>query len=211
MSTDDIHYYEPAQGHGLRHDPFNAIIAPRPIGWISSQDNQGRVNLAPYSFFNAFNYKPPILGFASIRWKDSVRNIEQTGEFVWNLATRPLAEAMNRTAEHVAHEVDEFTLAGLTPAPSRVVRVPRVAECRVTMECKLAQIVQLHGADGRPVETWLVLGEVVGVHIDRTLLKDGVYHTAAAHPILRAGRWGDYAEITPDIMFEMARPDEARI
>ncbi len=207
MIADDIHYYEPARGYGLRHDPFNAIIAPRPIGWISSRDREGRLNLAPYSFFNAFNYRPPIIGFSSIGWKDSVRNIDQTGEFVWNLATRPLAGAMNRTSAHVGHEVDEFALSGLTPAPSRQVKAPRVAESPVPMECRLTQIVQLHGADRRPVETWLVLGEVVGVHIDRALLKEGIYDTAAAHPILRAGRGGDYAEITPDMMFEMARPD----
>lgn len=208
MAADDMHYYEPAQGHGLRHDPFNAIIAPRPIGWISSRDSDGRLNLAPYSFFNAFNYKPPIIGFSSIGWKDSVRNIDQTGEFVWNLATRPLADAMNQSAAHVGHGVDEFALSGLTPAPSRRVAVPRVAESPAAMECKLADLVQLRGADGRRVETWLVLGEVVGVHIDRAMLRDGVYDTAAARPILRAGRWGDYAEITPDSMFEMARPDD---
>ena len=89
---DDIHFYEPSQGHGLPHDPFNAIVGPRPIGWISSQDAQGRLNLAPYSFFNAFNYIPPIIGFCSVGRKDSLNNIEQTGEFVWNLATRPLAD-----------------------------------------------------------------------------------------------------------------------
>ena len=208
MTSDDIHFYQPADGHGLKHDPFNAIIAPRPIGWISSQDSEGRLNLAPYSFFNAFNYKPPIIGFSSIGRKDSVRNIEQTGEFVWNLATRALADAMNRTAQHVPHEVDEFQLAGLTPTPSRQVRVPRVGEALAAMECKLADMVQLRSAAGAAVNTWLILGEVVGVHIHRSLLKDGVYDTAAARPILRAGRWGDYAEIIPEIMFEMPRPDD---
>src|SRR5450830_880225 len=93
--SDDIHFYEPANGHGLPHDPFNAIVGPRPIGWISSHDSEGRLNLAPYSFFNAFNYIPPIIGFSSVGRKDSLNNIEQTGEFVWNLATRPLAEQMN--------------------------------------------------------------------------------------------------------------------
>jgi hypothetical protein len=100
---DDIHYDEPASGHRLPHDPFNAIVGPRPIGWISSHDGQGRLNLAPYSFFNAFNYTPPIIGFASIGFKDTVRNIQQTGEFAWSLATRPLAEAMNASrAAHLA-------------------------------------------------------------------------------------------------------------
>ncbi len=207
MADGEIHSYEPAQGHGLRHDPFNAIIGPRPIGWISSRAPDGRLNLAPYSFFNAFNYKPPLIGFSSIGYKDSVANIERSGEFVWNLATRPLAEAMNRTSAQVPSDVDEFALGGLTPLPSRLVRPPRVAESPVTMECKLAQIVQLHGVDQEPVKSWLMIGEVVAVHIDTRLIRDGVYDTAAAHPILRAGRWGDYAEITPEAMFVMARPD----
>lgn len=110
-----MYYYEPANGHGLPHDPFNAIVGPRPIGWISSQDEQGRLNLAPYSFFNAFNYIPPIIGFSSVGRKDSLNNIEKTGEFAWNLATRPLAEAMNQSCAAVAADVDEFALSGLTP------------------------------------------------------------------------------------------------
>jgi flavin reductase (DIM6/NTAB) family NADH-FMN oxidoreductase RutF len=208
MAEGEIHSYEPAQGHGLRHDPFNAIIGPRPIGWISSHAPDGTLNLAPYSFFNAFNYRPPLIGFASIGYKDSVQNIERSGEFVWNLATRPLADAMNRTSAHVPADVDEFALGGLTPLASRLVRPPRVAESPVTMECKLAQVIQLHGVDQKPVKSWLMIGEVVAVHIDTRLIKDGVYDTAAAHPILRAGRWGDYAEITPDVMFVLARPDD---
>lgn len=207
MSGRDYHFYEPKDGHGLRHDPFNAIIGPRPIGWISSRGNNGHVNLAPYSFFNAFNYKPPIIGFSSTGAKDSVRNVTETGEFVWNLATRDLAQQMNATAAHVPHEVDEFTLAGLTPVPSTLVNVPRVGESRAAMECKVLQVIQLHDKEGNKVPSWLTLGEVVAVHIDRTLIKDGVYQTFEAHPILRAGRMGDYAEISPDIMFEMKRPD----
>ena len=126
MTDKDLHYYEPANGHGLKHDPFNAIIAPRPIGWISSRDTKGNVNLAPYSFFNGFNYIPPIIGFSSTSWKDSVVNIQETGEFVWNLATMDLAKQMNATAAHVAHEVNEFEIAGLTAVPGRLVNVPRV-------------------------------------------------------------------------------------
>ncbi|MGB3271699.1 MAG: flavin reductase family protein [Xanthobacteraceae bacterium] len=202
----DFHFYEPASGHGLRHDPFNAIVGPRPIGWISSRDKNGLVNLAPYSFFNAFNYVPPIIGFCSLGWKDSVSNIAETGEFVWNLATKALAQQMNATSATVPHEVDEFALAGLTPVASRLVNVPRVGEARVAFECRLTQMVQLQGADGAKVEAWLTLGEVVAVHIDRTLIRDGVYQTAEAYPILRAGRMGDYAEIRPDAMFEMKRP-----
>lgn len=201
-----IHFYEPASGHGLRHDPFNAIIGPRPIGWISSCNAQGRVNLAPYSFFNAFNYHPPLIGFSSIGWKDTVRNVQETGEFVWNLATMDIAQQMNATSATVPPEVDEFELAGLTAVPSRLVRPPRVGESRVTFECRLSDIVRLKGADGAAAETWLAIGEVVAVHIDKALIRDGVYQTAEAHPILRAGRMGDYIEVRPDAMFEMRRP-----
>ena len=206
-SPKDLHYYEPAKGHGLRHDPFNAIIAPRPIGWISSRDAEGHVNLAPYSFFNGFCYHPPIIGFASTSWKDSVANIKDTGEFVWNLATMDLAKQMNATAAHVAHDVSEFAVAGLTAVPGTIVAAPRVAESPVSFECKLTQIIQLQGADGAKAQAWLTLGEVVAVHIDKALIKDGVYQTALARPIVRAGRRGDYFEIRPEAMFEMTRPD----
>jgi flavin reductase (DIM6/NTAB) family NADH-FMN oxidoreductase RutF len=202
----DLHSYEPANGHGLKHDPFNAIVGPRPIGWISSRDASGNVNLAPYSFFNAFNYHPPLIGFSSTSWKDTVGNIKETGEFVWNLATMDLAQAMNKTAATVPHEVDEFTIAGLTELPSTLVKPPRVAESPVSFECKLSQIIQLQGADGTKADAWLTIGEVVAVHIDKRLIKDGVYQTALAHPILRAGRRGDYFEVRPDAMFEMERP-----
>jgi len=205
--TKDLHYYEPRNGHGLKHDPFNAIIAPRPIGWISSRSAAGHVNLAPYSFFNGFNYHPPIIGFSSTSWKDSVQNIQETREFVWNLATRELARQMNATAAHVAPEVDEFEIAGLTAVPGKLVNVPRVAESPVAFECKVSDIVRLKGADGKEADAWLTLGEVVAVHIDKAMIKDGVYQTAAARPIVRAGRRGDYFEIKPENMFEMVRPD----
>ena len=199
-----MHFYRPSEGHGLRHDPFNAIVGPRPIGWIASQDGQGRRNLAPYSFFNAFNYVPPIVGFASIGAKDTLRNVRETGEFSWNLATRALAERMNQSCAAVPPEVDEFVLAGLTPVASREIAVPRVAESPVSFECRVSQIVQLQGAAGNKVETWLVLGEVVAVHIAQALLRDGVYDTAAAHPILRGGGAGDYFELGE--RFVMRRP-----
>ncbi len=202
----DFHYYEPRNGHGLKHDPFNAIVGPRPIGWISSHDAEGHVNLAPYSFFNGFNYHPPIIGFSSVGWKDSVSNIQETKEFCWNLATKHIGEQMNMTSASVPHETDEFTISGLTKVPSRKVKVPRVGESLASFECKLTQLIQLQGADGAKVDAWMVFGEVVAVHIDKRLIKDGVYQTADAHPILRAGRMGDYAEIRPDMMFEMARP-----
>jgi flavin reductase (DIM6/NTAB) family NADH-FMN oxidoreductase RutF len=202
----DTHFYEPRQGHGLPHDPFNAIVAPRPIGWISTHDSQGRHNLAPYSFFNAFNYVPPIVGFASIGAKDTLHNARQTGEFVWNLVTRPLAEAMNASCAAVPPEVDEFVLAGLTPVASRLITAPRVAESPVNFECRVTQIVQLQTTEGQTVPTWLVLGEVVAVHIASQLLVNGVYDTAAAHPVVRGGGAADYFEITPAQRFLMPRP-----
>jgi flavin reductase (DIM6/NTAB) family NADH-FMN oxidoreductase RutF len=204
--SDDIHFYEPAKGHRLPHDPFNSIVGPRPIGWISSRNAAGRLNLAPYSFFNAFNYTPPIIGFASIGAKDSLHNIRETGEFCWNLATRPLAEQMNQTCAAVPPEVNEFELAGLTTVASRIVAVPRVLQSPVSFECRLTQILQLQGADGVPVPTWLVLGEVVGIHIAQHLLKNGIYDTAAAQPVLRAGGPADYFEISRDNLFRMFRP-----
>jgi len=200
-------FYEPnKRNHGLPHDPFKALISPRPIGWISTISASGAVNLAPYSFFNAFNYVPPIIGFSSIGPKDTLRNVQETGEFVWNLATRDLAEAMNLSCAAVAPEVSEFDLTGLTPRPSLSVRPPRVQESPVCFECRRTQILQLEGADGRAVPTWLVLGEVVQVHIARHLLKDGVYDTAGAGHILRAGGPADYFSIGPEQLFRMARP-----
>jgi flavin reductase (DIM6/NTAB) family NADH-FMN oxidoreductase RutF len=203
---DDFYFYEPSKGHGLPHNPFNAIIGPRPIGWISTRDTAGRFNLAPYSFFNAFAYTPPVIGFASTGPKDSLRNARETGEFVWNLATMSLGKQMNQTAASVARDVSEFELAGLTPIPSTRVAAPRVAESPVTFECKVTQILQLKDKEGDPMPNWVVFGEVVAAHIARRLLVNGVYDTAAAHPILRAGGPDAYAEITPAIMFSMTRP-----
>ena len=200
------HSYEPKAGHGLRHDPLNAIVAPRPIGWISSVSAKGVRNLAPYSFFNAFNYRPPIIGFSSTGWKDTARNIEETGEFVWNLATRPLAEAMNTTSAMAPEAVDEFALSGLTPMASSLVGAPRVAESPVAFECRLTQQIRLTDAQGQPVEAWMTLGEVVMVHIDAALVATGVYDTLAANPILRGGGPADYFGIDEAGRFEMVRP-----
>jgi flavin reductase (DIM6/NTAB) family NADH-FMN oxidoreductase RutF len=206
-ATDDhFHSYEPRAGHGLAHDPFNAIIGPRPIGWIASRSAAGAVNLAPYSFFNAFNYVPPIIGFASVGAKDTLRNIGETGEFVWNLVTRPLAEQMNQTSAPVAPGVNEFELAGLATAPSRLVAVPRVAQSPVSFECRTTQVLQLQGLDGNQVPTWLVLGEVVAVHIAKHLLKDGVYQTSASETVLRGGGPADYFQIAAEQLFRMQRP-----
>jgi flavin reductase (DIM6/NTAB) family NADH-FMN oxidoreductase RutF len=202
-----MYFYEPAKGHGLPHDPLNAIVGPRPIGWIASLDGQGRRNLAPYSFFNCFNYRPPIIGFASSGWKDSVQNIVESKEFVWNLTTRDLAVQMNETSASLAHGEDEFARAGLTPAESRLVRAQRVAESPVNFECRLSQCIQLTAADGSPIESWLVLGEVVAVHIDESLLEEGIYQTAKAQPVLRAGGPSAYYAISEDQRFDLVRPD----
>jgi flavin reductase (DIM6/NTAB) family NADH-FMN oxidoreductase RutF len=201
----DFHFYEPGKGHGLPHDPFKAIVGPRPIGWISTQDGDGRVNLAPYSFFGAFKSDPPVIGFCSEGYKDSIANIERTGEFVANLAVRALAEAMNLTSAPFPSDVDEMRAAGLTAAPCIRVAAPRVAESPAALECRLMQIVRLQGLDGRPFDNYLALGQVVGVHIDTHFLSDGLFDTRRADPILRAGYRGDYATIGD--MFEMIRPE----
>ena len=206
MAGPEAHFYRTADGTGLPHDPFNAIVGPRPIGWISTLSAEGVRNLAPYSFFNGFNYHPPIVGFASVGWKDSVANIEATGEFVWNLATRDLASAMNETSATLPSDDDEFERSGLTAIPSSLIAAPRVLESPVNFECRLTQLVQLRDTDGGAVETWLTLGQVVAVHIDRRWLVDGVYDTAGPRPILRAGGPADYSEIGPDTVFTMVRP-----
>ena len=202
MST--TYFYDPARGHGLPHDPFKAIVAPRMIGWISSRSKHGVLNLAPYSFFGAFATFPPIIGFCSEGRKDSISNIEETGEFVWNLTSKSLAGKMNRTSAPVAADVDEFALAGLTAAPGRSVAVPHVAESPAALECKLLQIVRLSALDGTPMDNWLALGQVVGVHIREEFLKDGLFDTHAAQPVMRAGYRADYAQIGE--MFQMIRP-----
>ncbi len=200
------YFYEPALGHGLAHDPFNAIIGPRPIGWVSTMGADGSVNLAPYSFFNAFNYTPPIIGFSSVGAKDSLRNARETGEFVWNLATRDIAEQMNATAAPVPYGTNEFELAGLTPIASKLVAVPRVAESPVNFECKVTDIINLKSRSGALTAAWMVFGEVIAVHIDKRLLKDGVFDTFSAKIILRAGGPSGYAEIFPETRFDMRRP-----
>ncbi|WP_340677658.1 flavin reductase family protein [Paraglaciecola sp.] len=206
MPNSISYFYQPKDGHGLAHDPFNSIIAPRPIGWISSQDSEGKVNLAPYSFFNAFNYHPPLIGFSSVGYKDSVRNIQQTGEFCWSLANFNLAQQMNMTSQAVPSAVDEFDLAKLDKQVAKVVGVPFVAASPVAMECKLSQIIQLQSAAGDLCDSWLVIGEVVGVHIAHELLLEGVYQTTAAEPILRGGGPGDYFSINETLKFVMPRP-----
>lgn len=202
----DAHFYEPRAGHRLRHDPLNSIVAPRPIGWISTHSPDGVANLAPYSFFNLYAYRPPVVGFTSSAWKDSVANATATGEFCWNLATRPLAEAMNATSAPLPPGIDEFTVAGLTAAESRLVAAPHVAESPVVFECRVSQHVELIDLAGGGIGAWLTLGEVVGVHIAGELVAAGVYDTVAAAPIARGGGPADYFELTEANRFRMVRP-----
>lgn len=202
----DMYSYEPKNGHGLPHDPFNAIVGPRPIGWISTQSKAGIVNLAPYSFFNAFNYIPPIIGFSSVGYKDTLRNIEETGEFVWNLVTSDLVETMNQSCAPYPPEVSEFDATGLKQAKSTLVIPPRVAKAKVAFECKCTEIIQLKGISGEKAKTWLVLGEVVEIHIAKSLLKEGIYETSEAGHVLRGGGPGDYFTIGKEQLFKLYRP-----
>ena len=198
------HSYDPAQGHGLPHDPIKAIIAPRPIGWVSSLDQEGHANLAPYSFFNIFCSAPPILIFGSEGRKDSINNIEATGGFVYNLATRRQAEAMNISSGSFAAGVDEFDEAGLEKLASESVRSPRVGGAPASFECKLLEIKALVDLDGNRLERELVIGQVVRVHIDADYLTDGLFDIEKAGTIARCGYRGDYVEVTS--VFEMLRP-----
>lgn len=204
--SEQFYSYLVEHGHGLPHDPFKAIIAPRPIGWIASKSLNGVMNLAPYSFFNAFNNTPPIIGFASVGYKDSVKNIEETGEFCWSMATKPLADAMNRTSQPVSADVSEFELAGLDAGSPTQVNVPFVAASPVSMECRLTQIVQLNNTEKQPLDTWVVFGQVVAVHIAHAYLNEGVFQLVDAQPIMRAGGLGDYFTISADNGFFMGRP-----
>jgi len=200
----DFYFYEPSKGHRLPHDPFKAIVAPRPIGWISTCDPHGRANLAPYSFFNAICERPPMVMFSSGGLKDTVSNIQATGEFVCNLVSRSLAEKMNRTSASLPHGTSEFEFAELASAPSRIVTPPRVAETPAALECRLVEIVRLRDIEGATLDQYLTIGQVVGVHIDPAYLKDGVFDLLAAHPVQRAGYVADYTEATTG--FQMMRP-----
>lgn len=198
-------FYEPRNGHGLPHDPFKAIIAPRPIGWISTIDAQGRPNLAPYSFFNAVHSRPPMLMFTSETMKHSAANAIATGEFVFNLCSRALFDAMNISSGALGEGESEFAAAGLEAAPCRVVKAPRVAAAPAALECRVTFSTRLHDVDGAPLEGWIIIGQVVGVHIDEAFLKDGRFDTAAVQPVARCG-YRDYSAVTE--MFEALRPTD---
>lgn len=196
-------YSTEAQDHGLRHDPFKAIVAPRPIGWITALSAKGEVNLSPYSFFNAVSSRPNIVMFSSEDYKDAVAFTEETGEFTCSIVSKALAEQMNRTSAPLPRGESEYAHAGLDMAPSRFVKPPRVAGAPAALECKLLSVQQLKDLSGRDVPRWMVLGQVVGIYMDDALIKDGRFDTAGANPIARCG-YADYAEV--DHLFSITRP-----
>jgi flavin reductase (DIM6/NTAB) family NADH-FMN oxidoreductase RutF len=196
-------FYEPSKGHGLPHDPSKAIVAPRPIGWISTLNRAGEVNLAPYSFFNAVSTRPFIVWFSSEGEKDSASFAQETGEFVANLVSRDLAEKMNRTSVSAPRGVNEFVYADLAMAPSRLVAPPRVAGAPAALECRVTEVFRPKGLDGAPTSAVVVAGEVIGVHIDDAFLKDGMFDIVKAGNVARLG-YMDYASINE--IFSMRRP-----
>ena len=199
-------FYQPASRDRtiLPHDPFKALVAPRPIGWISTRSRAGAVNLAPYSFFNAFAGSPPLIGFSSEGPKDSPTFAEDSGEFVWNMPTFALREAMNASSASLPRGKNEFDFAGLEMAPCQIVGAPRVAASPCSLECKVTEIIRLKDISGAAIGNILTIGQVVGVHIDESFIKHGRFDLAATQTIMRCGYTGDYAVI--DQMFEMARP-----
>ena len=200
-------YYSPQAGdHGLPFDPFKAIVAPRPIGWISSQDSDGRLNLAPYSFFNALSTHPHIVMFSSDGEKDSVRNIEETGEFACSLVTYDLRIAMNETSAPLPYGQSEFDAAGLETAPCRTISVPRVAAAAAALECKLLKTDRICGLDGEWSGNIVVFGEVTGIHVDDGSIKDGRFDILARRTVGRCG-YRDYAVV--DSLLEISRPEGA--
>ena len=196
-------FYEPSKGHGLPHDPSKAIVAPRPIGWISTVSRAGKINLAPYSFFNACSDKPPVVMFSSDGYKDSLAFIAETGEFVCNLAVFDLLAAVVTTGISYPRGINEMIEAGLDPVPSRLVKPPRVKASPCALECKLLKIVDLDDLDGKPSHRHVAFGQVIGVHIDDRFIKDGRLDTAAMRPIARCG-YADYAVV--DKVIPVVRP-----
>ncbi len=201
-----MHYSTKLNDHGMRHNPFKALVAPRPIGWIGSVSPEGVLNLAPYSFFNAVADHPPMVMYSSEGRKDSLRNIEASGEFTVSIVSHALREKMNMTAAAVSHDVDEFALAGLTPVDSQFVRAPRVGESPAALECKVWKILDMPPAPGETESHWsVVFGLVVGVYINDAFIRNGLVDTAAISPIARLG-YMDYAVVQPECMFQINRP-----
>ncbi|RXT57369.1 hypothetical protein B6S44_02790 [Bosea sp. Tri-44] len=198
-----MYYTDGGRDLDFKHDPFKAIVAPRPIGWISAVNAKGEVNLSPYSFFNAVSARPNIVMFSSENKKDAVAFIEETGEFTCSLVTRALDQQMNLTSAPLPRGESEYGHAGLEMAPSRVVRPPRVAASPAALECKLLSIQQVRDIEGNDVPHWIVFGQVVAGYIDRAFIRDGRFDTAGANPIARCG-YSDYAEVSE--LFSIIRP-----
>ena len=187
----------------LPRDPFKAIVAPRPIGWISTRSLDGRINLAPYSFFNAFSSVPPIVGFSSEGEKDSATFARESGEFVANLASFDLMAPMSASSAPLPRGVSEFEHVGLAMAPCRLVAAPRVAAAHAALECKVVDVVTLKDRHGAPLDNFLVIGEVVAFHIDDAMIRNGRFDTAGARPLARCG-YQDYAVV--EALVALARP-----
>jgi flavin reductase (DIM6/NTAB) family NADH-FMN oxidoreductase RutF len=197
-------FYEAAtNAHGLPHDPFKAIVSPRPIGWIGSKGEDGSVNLAPYSYFNAISDHPKMVMFSSSGRKDTVRNVEETGVFTTSMVSRELAEKMNHTSVPAPYGENEFDLAGLTMMPGKLVDAPYVAEAHAALECKVTEMFEAKGLDGTLSGSFVVIGQVMGIHIDDAALVDGRLDMAAVAPLARLG-YMDYADGSQT--FEMRRP-----
>lgn len=190
----------------MRYDPFKALIAPRPVGWVSTMDKEGRVNLAPYSFFNAFSSDPPIVGFCSEGAKDSLAYARETGEFVWNMATWDLRNQMSETSAPLERGKSEFTHAGLETAPSVLVRPPRVKASPAHLECKVIDIFHLRDVNANPVPRFLVMGQAIGIHIDEAFMEGGMVQITKMKPIARCG-YQDYSVL--DAVFAIQRPKGA--
>ncbi|MBS0243338.1 MAG: flavin reductase family protein [Proteobacteria bacterium] len=200
-------FYETAENkHGLKHDPFKALVVPRPIGWVSTVSKAGICNIAPYSFFNAVGERPAYLIWSSAGVKDSLRNVRETGEFVCSLATWDLRYEMNATSAAVPYGVDEFPIAGLTAQASRLVKPPRVKESPAAFECKLWKEIELPGLPGKPSSYTVVIGQVVGIYIADQFVKDGLVDTGAMRPIARLG-YMDYGVLNPENVFSINRPE----
>jgi flavin reductase (DIM6/NTAB) family NADH-FMN oxidoreductase RutF len=181
-------FYEPRKkNHGLPHDPYNAIVGPRPIGWITSINSKGELNLAPYSFFNSVSTDPPIVMFASDGRKDTIEFVEETGEFVCNLAVWDLRQQVKDTSWIYPRGSNEMEAVGLEPAESVLVKPPRVKASPCALECKWLQTVRLKDVDGKPAPRFIAFGQVIGIHIDEHFIKNGLLDTAAMKPIARAG------------------------
>lgn len=199
-------FYETANNdHGLPHDPFKAIVAPRPIGWITSMNAGGELNLAPYSYFNGVCSSPPLVMFSSEGRKDTLTFIEETKEFVCSLATWELRDQVNQTSAPYPRGVNEMEKVGLKAVPSHLVKPPRVAAAPCALECKWLQTVPLSDVSGRSLDRHVVIGQVVGIYIDERFIKDGLLDTGAMRPIARAG-YHDYFVATPETKFSMKRP-----